>query len=54
MISDESETLFQPAGRLAKAFLTGTFPRGAIRIPLALHAHAALSRYRLFAACAAM
>ena len=28
--------------------------RGAIRIPLALHAHAALSRYRLFAICAAL
>ena len=27
---------------------------GAIRIPLALHAHVALSRYRLFAICAAL
>ena len=54
MISDESETLFQQAVKLAEAFLTGTLPGGAIRIPLALHAHAALSRYRLFAACAAL
>ena len=29
-------------------------PSGAIRISLTLHAHAALSRYRLFAICAAL